>query len=227
MSFTEVSYLASQSKQITSFLDAPGSTIPRIVRKTCSRIDRLDLALENGTPRHRPDYLLLCYGLCSNGWPGFPPGTIPWLSPVQMTASESSGIASAVSEIFRYPGTYRLNNGWPPPLCQAAKIRSSSVRPTRSSMARKTPTSSGTADCLGQTYSACGYITSQVCDLAPYREEAKDVAQRNHWNFREIPGDITFLARLLDGDFREEEVLLCPPGKTVTPSYDAKKLTFL
>ena len=68
---------------------------------------------------------------------------------------------------------------------------------------------------------------SQVCDLAPYREEAKDVAQRNHWNFREVPGDIIFLARLLDGDFREEEVLLCPPGKTVTPSYDAKKLTFL
>ena len=64
--YREVSYLASQSKQITSVSWMPQGMhdTPDLLRKNLqSEIDRLDLALENGTLRHRPDYLLLCYGL--------------------------------------------------------------------------------------------------------------------------------------------------------------------
>ena len=232
--YREVSYLASQSKQITSVSWMPQGMqdTPDLLRKNLqSEIDRLDLALENGTLRHRPDYLLLCYGLCSNGVAGLSSRHYPLVIP---RTDDCIGIflgsqARYLREFSRYPGTYWLNNGW----LEAASLPGSQ-NPEQQRQAYAEQYGEENADFLleQQTawvrqYSACGYITSQVCDLAPYREEAKDVAQRNHWNFREIPGDITFLARLLDGDFREEEVLLCPPGKTVTPSYDAKKLTFL
>lgn len=231
--YREVSFLASQSRHITSVSWMPQGMhdAPDLLRRSLQcEIDRLDLALEGGSLRHKPDYLLLCYGLCSNGVAGLSSRNFPLVIP---RTDDCIGIFLGSQERYlkvfsEHPGTYWLNNGW----LEAAVLPGSRNPEQQRRIYAEQYGEENAGFLLEQQaawvkrYSTCGYITSQVYDRASYREEARSIARQNHWDFLEIPGDIALLSRLLDGVFRQEEVLLCPPGKTVTQSYDAKKLAF-
>ncbi len=56
------------------------------------------------------------------------------------------------------------------------------------------------------------------------REEVQRICQENGWVYDEIKGDIGLLKRWVEGDWKEEEFLIVPPGYQVAPSYDERIL---
>ena len=40
------------------------------------------------------------------------------------------------------------------------------------------------------------------------------------WDYDELPGDAGLLQRLLDGDWRHDEVLILQPGQPIAESFD-------
>lgn len=70
-------------------------------------------------------------------------------------------------------------------------------------------------------YKSAAYIRWDCLNGA---ESGRDFTRRSaeflHWDFDEVRGDNSLLARLLNGEFRENEALIVPPGKKAVPSYD-------
>jgi hypothetical protein len=66
------------------------------------------------------------------------------------------------------------------------------------------------------------YIATPVPGTEHWEHEAAAMAQRHGWGFERLPGDLGWLRRLLDGDWRQEEFLVLQPGERVGPSYDGR-----
>lgn len=48
-------------------------------------------------------------------------------------------------------------------------------------------------------YQNCGYITCPLGDLPEHIEFAKQVSRDFGWTYQEIPGDLAYLSRLING----------------------------
>mgnify|MGYP001309692164 FL=1 len=53
-------------------------------------------------------------------------------------------------------------------------------------------------------------------------EKVKKICKNRGWEYDEIDGDISYLQRLLDGDWNEEDFLVLAPGEKVVSSFDEK-----
>lgn len=53
-----------------------------------------------------------------------------------------------------------------------------------------------------------------------FEETARQNAADRGWDFEKVQGDLSMIERLINGDWREEEVLVIEPGQTIKPSYD-------
>jgi hypothetical protein len=64
------------------------------------------------------------------------------------------------------------------------------------------------------SYSRAALITWSDLDMEAYHRRAKEIADDLGWRSETVKGDSGFLGRILNGDWREEEVVICPPGKS-------------
>ena len=53
-----------------------------------------------------------------------------------------------------------------------------------------------------------------------YREQVQKICEERGWEYGEVPGDLGLFQRLLDGDWKESEVLTVRPGEQITPKFD-------
>lgn len=180
--------------------------------------------------KYRPEAILLCYGLCSNGVVGIRAGEIPLVIPrTDDCIALFLGSQQRYLSLFaQYPGIYWLNNGW---------IESAFI-PTREMLGKRREWyalqyGEDNADYLleqemswSAQYNHCGFIQSSVYDTPEYRALAKQLAEDCRWSFEEFEGDLRLLRCLLNGEWGKE-FLVCPPHCLVQPAYDGTKITWV
>lgn len=71
-----------------------------------------------------------------------------------------------------------------------------------------------------QNYSRVALIDIGLGDTDEYRRFTTELAQSRGWEHAEIPGDISLIRRLADGDFDSEDFLRVEPGMRIAESFD-------
>lgn len=229
--YREISYLAATSPHATSvtWLSQGLHDTPNLLRASVQQeIDRIDKAIEEHALKHDPDIILIGYGLCSNGTVGLSSRKLPLVVP---RTDDCIGVflgsqARYLKEFSAHPGTYWLNNGW----IETAFLPTAQNYETMWKQYEQDYGEDNADYLLEQErswtlkYDTLGYITSDIYQNEAFEEYAKEVGIYNKWQFLKLPGDTSFLRRLVAGDYRESEVLICPPGKTIAASFDERKL---
>lgn len=229
----ELSQLAAQSRNEVDvhwlpqgLHDEPDTLRARL----CSTLDEFYRDIGAKRVKHSPDYIGLGYGLCCNGIVGLESREIPLVIP-----RTDDCIALFLGSQKRYlklfdemSGTYWLNNGW---------IEASGTLVDRKQMLRQRwqeyaeRFGEDNADFLIEQeqewvgrYHACCFIHSEIYDSPKSHAVAQGIAEENGWDYAEQPGDLRLLRLLTDGDWNEEEFLVCPPHHRVAADYSGKKI---
>jgi hypothetical protein len=187
------------------------------------------------TPADRFEAVGVAYGLCNRGLLGVQARALPVAIP---RAHDCIGLllggnAGYLAQLAAHPGSYFQSPGWVEHLPAS-----------RSVLAQSLPVGDGTtmteeeliarygeenarfllAQYAGAT--AAGrrlvYIATPVPGTEHWEREAAAMAQRHGWGFGRLPGDLGWLRRLLDGDWREADFLVLQPGERVGPSCDGR-----
>lgn len=227
----ELSYWASQSENSIEITWQPqglhetpkllNSYIKDSLEKLYGEIDR-DIVMP-------PDYIVLGYGLCSNGVVGVTAGDIPIVVP---RCDDCIGVFLGSEERYlklfnEKKGTYWLNSGWIETSYQFYAGR-------EKRMYEKYVEQFGedNADYLMEVsrswkkeYRSCGYITGGVHDCQQNRSVAKSFAAENGWSYDEYPGDERIIRMIADGNFDPEYFLVCDPGCRIEAVAGKEKLT--
>ncbi len=73
-----------------------------------------------------------------------------------------------------------------------------------------------------QHYNRAAYIDTQEMALPDYTSEVQEQAARRGWNFERLMGSLVILRELIEGRWDEARFLIVPPGRSITPTYDAR-----
>lgn len=229
----ELNYLASQSDNVVDITWAPQGLhdTPELLRRNLKKTLE-DLEAYFGqtykTEALRPDYYVLGYGLCSNGVVGIEAKDIPIVVPkTDDCIALFLGSQQRYLELFKkYNGTYWMNNGW----------LESSFRDREADKERKRAEyvelyGEEAADYLVDAeyawmkeYNTYGYIDSPIYTNEDYAKKTEQYAKEYGWKYERFQGDIRLLKKMIDGDWNEDEFLICPPHHKIAAAYDGSKL---
>lgn len=224
----ELSYCASRSPNVVDVTWLPQGlhdTPELLHRRLESELDRLYADMADRALRcPRPDYIGLCYGLCSNGVVGLTARDIPIVVPrCDDCTALFLGSQKRYMELFEcMKGTMWLNNGW---------LETSESEMLGGSLEEKYREKyqeyvelygEDNAQFLldfetnwKQNYSYGAYISSSVYNNPEYEQAARRAAEQNGWQYRALEGDSRLIRALCDGTWTEEEFLVCPPGHRI------------
>lgn len=171
------------------------------------------------------DYIILVYGLCSNAITGISSEKIPLIIPrAHDCITLLLGSKEQYREYFdKNPGTYWFSSGW---VERGWHPDNQSLQNKFSSYTDKYGEENArylidTEIDFMKDYKTAAYIGwNKLGDSSIYRKYAEEYAKNFGLSFKELPGDHNLLARILNGTFNENEVLIVPPGKEIAPSYD-------
>lgn len=229
----ELSYLASKSTnqiEITWIGRGLHNNPDQLRNRLCDAVDDLYEQFETGELEHRPDYIVLGYGLCSNGVVGVRCKDIPIVVPRtdDCIALFMGSQARYLKEFSQRSGTYWLNNGW---LEQSRSILDTETLYRRRWLEYAEKFGEDNADYLMEiesswinNYSTLGYIHSQIYNSDENLEKARQEADRRNWELYETQDDLRMLRMMVDGTWNEEEFLILQPGEKIAPDYTGLKL---
>ena len=228
----ELCAIAAQSSHVVELDLLPQGLhdTPALLREMVGEaIQKVEGRYQKGISKYLPDAIILGYGLCSNGVVGLQAGKIPLVIPrTDACMGIFLGSQRRYLDLFhQYPGIYWLNHGW---------IENAFI-PTKEQLEKKYQQyreqyGEDNAEYLQQedrrwisSYQYCGYIRSNgPWEREEYRKLAHQTAVDHGWKSVDLQGDSSMLERLLQGEWRPEECLICPPGYRVEASYDETKI---
>ena len=193
-------------------------------------MDELYRQLESGELEHRPDCIVLGYGLCSKAVVGIRCRDIPIVIPRtdDCIALFMGSQERYLKEFAEAKGAYWLNSGWQE---QSARLFDSDDFKRRKWLEYAEKYGEDNADYLievesswEKNYSTLGYIHSDIHDSADNLRRAKEEAARKDWRLRELDGDNRMLRMMVDGTWNDREFLILKPGETIAPDYSGLKL---
>lgn len=225
----EISYLASQSKcmvNVTFLHQGLHDTPEKLTEMIQAEIDKTNLGFPynyyNTAPHY--DYIIIGYGLCSNGVVGLTSKHIPIIIP---RAHDCITLLLGSKETYGHhfsanPGTYWFSAGWVERGWQPSKKKYEALLQEYTEkygeenaeflmeMEQKWMKDYNQAaliswDCIGNNQAARDFTMQSASYLK--------------WTFKEIKGDPGLLQKILNGEFRDDEVLVVPPNKKVIQSY--------
>ena len=167
----------------------------------------------------------LAYGLCSNGIAGLRARGIPLVVPrAHDCITLLLGSREAYDERFATaPGTYYYTGGW--------IERGDDTVPRRPEDGAGLDASfeelvakygRDNAEYLWEVqsswikyYTHAAHINTELGDIEAYRAYVRKIAAERGWEFDEIPGDLSLLQALGDGEWDEARFLVARPGEEI------------
>ncbi|MDD2362000.1 MAG: DUF1638 domain-containing protein [Oscillospiraceae bacterium] len=227
----ELSYYASQSPHTVDITWLPQGlhdTPEKLRQMLKESLDDMHLQKEKQMIKHWPDYIVLGYGLCSNGIVGIESRDTPLIIPkTDDCIALFLGSQKRYLELFnKYNGTYWLNNGW----IETAFVPSKEMLKKRYDEYIELYGEDNAEYLTEQdklwanNYNTCGYIGSSVYDCRDYHLLAQRIAQENNWEYVELQGDNRLIRSMTDGTWNDKEFLICPPFHRVKATYDRTKI---
>ena len=192
---------------------------------------RLQSALDGVRPETY-DAVALGYGFCNHGLAGLTARALPVAIPRAhdcLTLLLGSR-ERYLQEFERNPGTYYRSSGW-------LENRTNPNDIDALSIARKNGLNSSFEELVERygednarylveqlggaehSYSRLAYIETGIEPDDRFERETREDAARRGWNFEKLQGDITLLQRLVDGDWKDDFLVL-QPGQQIEPTYD-------
>lgn len=226
----EISYLASLSKcyvDVTFLHQGLHNTPEKLYLKLQEEINRTNEGFPYNYHGMVPDYdfIIVGYGLCSNGIVNVQSSKIPLVIPRgHDCVTLLLGSKERYREYFdNNPGTYWYSAGW--------IERSLQPGEDRYNMAYKEYEDKYGEDNAQylmemeqgwlRDYKNATYVNWDcIGNSEYYKDYTRECANYLSWNYDELSGDISLMQRMLNGVFDGREVLVVPPGKKVVPSHE-------
>ena len=176
------------------------------------------------TPQRDFDAIILGYGLCSRGTVGLCAEHTQLVIPRGHDCI--TFLLGSREEYRRYfdshPGVYWYSHGWIKHNDQPSRSRYERV------LAEYTAKyGQDNAEYLMQmeqnwmtNYELATYVDWAWPEAAEQKQFTRRCAGEMGWSYDELPGDSGLLQRLVDGDWRADEVLVLQPGQVVAESFD-------
>ena len=173
--------------------------------------------------------ILLGYGLCGNGLDGL---TARHTRLVLPRAHDCIALLMGSRERYQTyfegnPGTYYQSTGWlerGKGLQQLTHNTMGFDEPLEA-MIRKYGEDNGSylyeemTRCRSQ-YRKLTFIETGLEAGGKFLAEASTEAKEKGWSFERLPGDLTWLRRMVEGEWAEPEFVVAEPGQRIVASYD-------
>jgi hypothetical protein len=223
----ELSYFASQSPRVVDITWLPQGlhdTLDLLRKMLMHTLDNLYYQREKRLLKHWPDFIVIGYGLCSNGMVGLESRDTPLVIP---KAALFLGSQKRYLDLFeKYNGTCWLNNGW----IETGEIPSKDTFDKKYHKYVRLYGEENAEYLLSQdklwvnNYNTCVYISSSVYDCPYYPQIAQRIAEENGWEYRSFDGDTRLIRAMTEDRWNEDEFLICPAGCRVEATYDETKI---
>jgi hypothetical protein len=231
--FREICYCASISKNIIDleFLPHGYHDTPEIGFSEIQR--RVD-----ATPAGKYDAIVLGYGLCSKITNGLVARNTQVVIPkVHDCIAIFMGSRKRYNSVFESnPGTYYYTSGWIECLTRrGGKVEFGNLLMPASAKEgvkiafqelEKKYGKENAAYLISEFERWTNIYTRGVLikfDFARplnLEEKVREICQSRGWDYGEMDGDLSYIQRLLDGDWNEEDFLILKPNEKAIPSYD-------
>ncbi len=232
----ELSLLAAQSASTCRvfWLEQGLHDTPALLnRQIQDKLDEIEAyqrkTREEKGPRRLFDAVVLAYGLCSNGVVGLRAGSIPLVIPRcdDCIALFLGSQQRYLREFHARTGVYWYTPGW----------IESGATPSEAFFEEKRQHYTAlygdeNAEFLMEAetswikqYRHCIYIQSPALSNGDYEQHTQDCARLFGWQYESLRGDNRLLQQLLEGQWPEDEFLICPPGHCVQATFDQRKIT--
>lgn len=200
----------------------------RLQKELARTISMVEEQSREERQRFFPDYLVLGYGLCSNGVVGLEAGEIPLVIPrTDDCIGLMLGSQKRYLELFdQNPGTYWFSHNWQ----EHAAVPSRKAMEQRRAFYAEQYGEENADFLLEQgllwttQYRHAGLIASPLFDNRTAEETARSFAEENGWDFFQVPGDNRIFSMMAKGQWEKEDFLVCPPHHRVEAAYDGSKL---
>ncbi|HEX2925517.1 MAG TPA: DUF1638 domain-containing protein [Ruminiclostridium sp.] len=226
----EISYLASRSEHYVDvvFLHQGLHDTPVELNKCLqAEIDKVNEGFPYNYFDTCPDYdyIIICYGLCSNGITGLSSKRIPMVVPrAHDCITLLLGSKEKYMELFKEkPGTYWFSAGWIERGWQPGELKYSTLQKEYTMKYGEDNAAFLMEMEQGwmKEYSNAGFISWDCFgNNGFYRASARSAADFLKWGFFEISGSPGLLKNILNGIFDSNEVLVVPPGTRLAASND-------
>lgn len=229
----ELNYLASQSENqvdITWVGRGLHNTPEKLRQHLAEVMDDLYDQLEKKEMDYRPDYIVLGYGLCSNGVVGLRCRDIPVVIPKtdDCIALFMGSQQRYMKEFSESNGAFWLNSGW---IEQSRTVFDEDDIRRRKWQEYAEKFGEDNADYLMEiesswmsNYSTLGYIHSSVYDSDANLKQACAEAEKRGWKLKEVDDDLRLLRMMVDGTWNDQEFLILKPGERIEADYLGNKL---
>ena len=227
----ELSLLIARSPAVIDVTWIPQGlhSYPSLLRDEIqAEIDRTEAPWDRPDAPARPpeEYsgIILAFGLCSRAIAGLSSTRLPIIVP-----KSHDCIALLLGSHKRYreqfdaaPGTYWFSPGW---IEQAAFPSGEQCALMKERFAELYGDDNGEylveleRDSLA-SYTRAALITWPHLDRPEYEARLQEIAEDFGWKAERVSGDHQWMQRILDGDWRDEEAVSCPPGMTLDASND-------
>lgn len=182
--------------------------------------------------------VLLAYGLCNYGIGGLTPRRVPLVVPrAHDCITIFFGSRTRYEEyFFSHPGTYFQTVGWleraapEKPFVPDSFQARCGLNQTYEDFVRQYGEENAmylweTFATMTRHYTHLAFLETNLETDAIGSRQAEDLAQSQHWTYEKLPGDLTLLRDLIQGNWDDERFLIVPPGKTLIPTYNETLIT--